>query len=126
MARVARAVLRSTLVPAPGGACKAPRAAPGPRRGGWVPAFPARRRLAAWFVGPSARATGRAGARRHFPGSAGFPGAVLAGAEPMHDEHDHDHGTHLTDVELRVRALESVLVAKGYVDPKALDLLIET
>src|SRR5262245_36958074 len=44
----------------------------------------------------------------------------------MHDEHDHDHGTHLTDVELRVRALESVLVAKGYVDPKALDLLIET
>jgi len=46
----------------------------------------------------------------------------------MHDEHDHDHGhgSHLTDMELRVRALESVLLAKGYVDPKALDLLIET
>jgi nitrile hydratase len=48
----------------------------------------------------------------------------------MHDEHDHDHGhdhgSHLTDMELRVRALESVLVEKGYVDPKALDLLIET
>jgi nitrile hydratase len=46
----------------------------------------------------------------------------------MHDEHEHDHGhgSHLPEMELRVRALESVLVAKGYVDPKALDLLIET
>jgi len=44
----------------------------------------------------------------------------------MHDEHDHDHGSHLSDMELRVRALESVLVEKGYVDPKALDVLIET
>jgi nitrile hydratase subunit alpha len=47
----------------------------------------------------------------------------------MHDEHDHEHGhsrgSHLTDVELRVRALESLLVEKGYVDPKALELLIE-
>jgi nitrile hydratase subunit alpha len=46
----------------------------------------------------------------------------------MHDEHEHDHGhgSHLPEMELRVRALESVLVEKGYVDPKALDLLIET
>jgi len=44
----------------------------------------------------------------------------------MHDEHDHDHGSHLSAMELRVRALESILVAKGYVDPKALDVLIET
>ncbi|WP_341898851.1 nitrile hydratase subunit alpha [Ferrovibrio terrae] len=44
-----------------------------------------------------------------------------------HDhDHHHDHGTVLSDVELRVRALESVLVEKGYVDPAALDLLIET
>jgi nitrile hydratase len=44
-----------------------------------------------------------------------------------HDHgHDHAHGTVLSDVELRVRALESVLVEKGYVDPAALDLLIET
>lgn len=43
-----------------------------------------------------------------------------------HHDHDHDHGTVLSDVELRVRALESVLVEKGYVDPAALDLLIET
>ena len=43
-----------------------------------------------------------------------------------HHDHDHEHGTVLSDVELRVRALESVLVEKGYVDPAALDLLIET
>jgi nitrile hydratase len=41
--------------------------------------------------------------------------------------HEHDHGgSELTDTQLRVRALESVLVEKGYVDPAALDLLIET
>jgi nitrile hydratase subunit alpha len=46
----------------------------------------------------------------------------------MHDDHDqdHEHGSHLSDMELRVRALESILVEKGYVDPKALDVLIET
>lgn len=39
--------------------------------------------------------------------------------------HHHDHSD-LTETELRVRALESVLVEKGYVDPAALDVLIET
>lgn len=39
---------------------------------------------------------------------------------------DHAHGSELTDTELRVRALESLLVEKGLVDPKALDLLIDT
>lgn len=44
-----------------------------------------------------------------------------------HDhEHDHDHGAPLTDVQLRVQALESLLVDKGLVDPAALDLLIDT
>ena len=43
-----------------------------------------------------------------------------------HDHHhDHDH-SELTETQLRVRALESVLTEKGYVDPAALDLLIET
>jgi nitrile hydratase len=41
------------------------------------------------------------------------------------DDHDHDHGE-LSPIELRVRALESILVEKGYVDPAALDALIET
>jgi nitrile hydratase subunit alpha len=41
-------------------------------------------------------------------------------------EHDHDDHSHLSEMDLRVRALESILVEKGYVDPKALDVLIET
>ena len=36
------------------------------------------------------------------------------------------HGAPLSDVELRVRALESLLVDKGLVDPAALDALIDT
>jgi nitrile hydratase subunit alpha len=40
--------------------------------------------------------------------------------------HDRHEGSALTETQLRVRALESVLVEKGYVDPAALDLLIET
>src|SRR5918998_4251569 len=43
-----------------------------------------------------------------------------------HDHHDHDDHSHLSDIELRVRALESILVEKGYVDPAALDALVET
>jgi nitrile hydratase subunit alpha len=43
-----------------------------------------------------------------------------------HDhEHHHDH-SELSETQLRVRALETVLTEKGYVDPAALDLLIET
>ena len=47
----------------------------------------------------------------------------------MSDHHDHDHseeGSPLTETELRVRALESLLVEKGLVDPAALDALIDT
>ena len=46
-----------------------------------------------------------------------------------HDHsHDHDHGegSELSEIDLRVRALESLLVEKGYVDPEALDVLIDT
>jgi nitrile hydratase len=39
--------------------------------------------------------------------------------------HDHDH-SELSDIELRVRALESILVEKGYVDPATVDALVET
>jgi nitrile hydratase len=42
-----------------------------------------------------------------------------------HDHDDHDH-SHLSDIELRVRALESILVEKGYVDPAAIDAIVET
>ena len=41
--------------------------------------------------------------------------------------HDHDdHGSPLTETQLRVRALESLLIEKGLVDPQALDELIDT
>ena len=43
-----------------------------------------------------------------------------------HDhDHDHDH-SELGAMDLRVRALESVLTQKGYIDPAALDQLIDT
>jgi len=41
-----------------------------------------------------------------------------------HDDH-HDHGSELSEMQLRVRALETVLAEKGYIDPKALDVIIE-
>ena len=41
----------------------------------------------------------------------------------MNDDHDHSE---LSEVALRVRALDSLLIEKGYVDPAALDALIET
>src|SRR3954466_10354862 len=43
-----------------------------------------------------------------------------------HHDHDHDHGSELSETQRRVRALESILVEKGYVDPAALDALVET
>ncbi|MFL5035283.1 MAG: nitrile hydratase subunit alpha, partial [Microvirga sp.] len=42
-----------------------------------------------------------------------------------HDHHDHDH-SELSPIELRVRALESILTEKGYVDPAAIDVVVET
>ena len=54
-----------------------------------------------------------------------------------HDDHDHDHDhdhhqdhehehSELGPMDLRVRALETVLAEKGYIDPAALDVLIDT
>ena len=40
--------------------------------------------------------------------------------------HDHQHGSELSETQRRVRALETILTEKGYVDPAALDVLIET
>ena len=56
-------------------------------------------------------------------------------SEPGHrHDHEHDHGhehapdggSRFSEVELRVKALESLLVEKGLVDPAALDALIDT
>ena len=48
-----------------------------------------------------------------------------------HDHHHHDHahgdphGSELSEMELRVRALETILVDKGYVETAALDRTVE-
>jgi nitrile hydratase len=42
-----------------------------------------------------------------------------------HHDHAHDHGSELSEMQLRVRALETILTEKGYVDPAALDLIVE-
>jgi nitrile hydratase subunit alpha len=41
-------------------------------------------------------------------------------------KHDHEHQAVPSDLALRVKALESLLVEKGLVDPAALDALIDT
>ena len=41
-----------------------------------------------------------------------------------HHDHEHDH-SELSETELRVRALETILTEKGYVDPAALDAIIQ-
>jgi len=51
-----------------------------------------------------------------------------------HHHHDHDHHHHhgeghaseLSEMQIRVRALETILAQKGYVDPAALDEIVET
>jgi nitrile hydratase len=44
-----------------------------------------------------------------------------------HHDHDDDHAhSELGEMDLRVRALETVLGQKGYIDPAALDVLIDT
>lgn len=54
----------------------------------------------------------------------------MAGPEHEHShrhdhEHDHDHGSELSEMQLRVRALETILTEKGYIDPVAVDRIIE-
>ena len=58
----------------------------------------------------------------------------------MHDDHEtdhhdhhghahshfHDHDNRYTDMQARVRALETVLVEKGLIDPKAVDAIVES
>jgi len=41
-------------------------------------------------------------------------------------DHEHGHGSELGPMDLRVRALESLLVDKGYIDPAAVEEIIQT
>ena len=47
----------------------------------------------------------------------------MTGTTAEHPDHDHSE---LSPIETRVRALESVLTEKGYIDPAALDIIIDT
>jgi nitrile hydratase len=45
----------------------------------------------------------------------------------LHDDHDHHHhDNRYTDMQARVRALETVLTEKGLIDPAAVDVIVET
>jgi len=39
--------------------------------------------------------------------------------------HDHERGSEISETQLRVRALETILTEKGYVEPAALDAIVE-
>ena len=43
-----------------------------------------------------------------------------------HHDHDHHHDNRYTDMQARVKALETVLVEKGLIDPAAIDAIVET
>ena len=52
-------------------------------------------------------------------------------SHPHDHQHDHGHdhgeeGAALSPIALRVRALETILTQKGYVDPAAIDAIVET
>jgi nitrile hydratase subunit alpha len=49
----------------------------------------------------------------------------MANAQNHDHDHDHDHQAIPSDPALRVKALESLLVEKGLVDPAALDALVD-
>ncbi|WP_299967602.1 nitrile hydratase subunit alpha [uncultured Roseobacter sp.] len=44
----------------------------------------------------------------------------------MPHDHPHPHNKPLSDVELRVKALESILTEKKLIDPDAIDLIVDT
>jgi nitrile hydratase len=46
-------------------------------------------------------------------------------AADHHHDHDHPESSEFSEMQLRVRALETVLTEKGYVDPAALDQIVE-
>ena len=51
----------------------------------------------------------------------------MAHDHPHHHDHDHaDEGSPLPEIALRVKALESLMVEKGYVDPASIDAIVET
>src|SRR6266487_3569485 len=70
------------------------------------------------------------GRRKFLAGAAAGAAALVSkpqgGKVQEPQDHDHDHQVVPSDLTLRTKALESLLVEKGLVDPAALDALIDT
>jgi nitrile hydratase len=70
------------------------------------------------------------GRRGFLKGAAATAAAMAAEAQVGHTQaphdHDHDHQAVPSDLNLRVKALESLLVEKGLVDRAALDAVVDT
>jgi nitrile hydratase len=65
--------------------------------------------------------------RREFLKAISVTAAGAVAPDPSHDhDHDHEHQAVPSDVALRVKALESLLVEKGLVERAAVDTLIDT
>src|SRR5271157_760891 len=58
-------------------------------------------------------------------GYASLPAPATRGVDMPADDHAHDHSSELSEMQLRVKALETILTEKGYVDPAALDQIVE-
>lgn len=61
-----------------------------------------------------------------FRGKVDTGGSLRQAADMPHDSHDHPHALLPSDPALRLKALETLLVDKGLVDPAALDEIIDT
>src|SRR5215471_5088884 len=72
------------------------------------------------------------GRRRFLKGAAAGAAALVTSPQggqaqqKQEHDHDHDHKAVPSDLTLRVKALESLLVEKGLVDRAALDVLVDT
>ena len=64
--------------------------------------------------------------RRNFLTAMSVAANTSAGPPPDEPKDRHEHQTVPSDMTLRVKALESLLVEKGLVDPAALDALVDT
>src|SRR6266516_268692 len=68
------------------------------------------------------------GRRKFLAGAAAGAAALVSKPQggKVQDPQDHDHQVVPSDLTLRTKALESLLVEKGLVDPAALDALVDT
>src|SRR6185369_17265457 len=92
------------------------RSAPGRIRSGSIP-------CASTAASCGARKATRPRRCRSMPGSPTWfrpdEAYTFAMAHDHHHDHDHEHGSELSDMQLRTRALETILIEKGYIDPAA-------